>query len=190
MQYQSICTILGLTTFILTAIIPPVVTQANDSDSNPNQVTFFCHNMFDKASEELIPTTIAWIPERQGNVSVISWKSEFFEKSGWTPEKRCQNVSAKFQNFYQSGQLNYLTTGQVKGNPVICATKVEQACNQEHQLFTLKYGSNPQLVLEQLIGVLTNNTGDEQPLYQSSGGQQYLDVKKLLQTAPLVNLDK
>ncbi|MHC5833119.1 MAG: COP23 domain-containing protein, partial [Nostoc sp.] len=90
------------------------------SESQPNKVTFFCRQIFDKASGENIPATVAWVPERQGNIRFIGWKSEYFNKSGWTPEKRCEKVTTKFQESYDQGRLNYLTYGIFNGSPIIC----------------------------------------------------------------------
>jgi hypothetical protein len=188
MQYKSVCAILGLTTFTLAAATTPTFSQGNNSVNKSNQVTFFCDKTFDAASGEKIPATFAWVPERKGNVRVIVWKSQFFESSGWTPTKRCQTVSPKFQAFYESGQLNYLTTGKINGYVVICSPKAKEDCNPNNQLFTIKYGSNPEIVLQQLIGRFKQSS-DQLPFYQSSGGKGYVNVKQLLKQAPLVRVD-
>ncbi|MBE9250037.1 hypothetical protein IQ226_12900 [Dolichospermum sp. LEGE 00240] len=189
MKLQSLSTFLGLTTLTLTMSINPGLSQDNASENQPNQVTFFCQEIFDQASGEKVPATIAWVPERQGHVRFIGWKSEYFAKGSWTPQKRCQEVSKKFHNFYEAGRLNRLTTGKNKGYSVVCAVASnEQTCNGNNQLFTLKNNSNPGLVLEQLVNIAQGKSSE--PLWQNSGNRKYLNVGKYLQNAPLVNIKK
>ncbi|MBD2142795.1 hypothetical protein H6F39_15840 [Anabaena sp. FACHB-1250] len=189
MKLQSLSTFLGLTTLTLTMSINPGFSQDNTSENQPNQVTFLCQEIFDPASGEKVPATIAWVPERQGHVRFIGWKSEYFAKGGWAPQKRCQEVSKKFQNFYEAGRLNRLTTGKNNGYSVVCAVaNNEQSCNGNNQLFTLKNNSDPGLVLEQLVNIAQGKSSE--PLWQSSGNSKYLNVRKYLQNAPLVNIKK
>ncbi|MFN7853084.1 MAG: hypothetical protein ACK5OU_14275, partial [Dolichospermum sp.] len=78
MKLQSFCTALGLTALTLSVSTFPGFSQDNSSANQPNQVTFFCQEVFDSASGEKIPATVAWIPERQAHVRFIGWKSEAF----------------------------------------------------------------------------------------------------------------
>ncbi|MBD2139748.1 hypothetical protein H6F32_19855 [Anabaena sp. FACHB-1237] len=183
MKLQSFCTALGLTALTLSLSIFPGFSQDNSS----NRTRFFCNQMFDQASGEKIPTTLAWSPERQAHLLFIAWKSEAFSRSQWTPLRRCQVVSEKFQKFNESGFLNYLTVGKVMNLPVICAVKnTEETCNSNNQLFTLKNGTDPKLVLEQLVNISQGKVG--RPIYQSSGGKIYLNVSNYLENAPVVNV--
>ena len=189
MKLQSLSTFLALTTLTLTMSINPGFSQDNTSENQPNQVTFLCQEIFDPASGKKVPATIAWVPERQGHVRFIGWKSEYFAKGGWTPQKRCQEVSKKFQEFQESGRLENLTTGKNNGYSVVCAVaNNEQSCNGNNQLFTLKNNSDPGLVLEQLVNIAQGKSSE--PLWQSSGNSKYLNVRKYLQNAPLVNIKK
>jgi hypothetical protein len=102
----------------------------------------------------------------RGNVPVIRWVSNYFSGSGYTPEKRCEIVSQKFQQFNQDGRLQYLTTGRVNGLPVICAaSSYGKGC--DGVLFTLKAGQNPNQVLQDLMGVRNRASG---PIKQLGGG--------------------
>ncbi len=186
MKYQSLYKALGLSIFAFIFTLSPGFSQSILGFNNQKQVNFFCHDFFDRASGEKIPTTVAWVPERQGHVRFISWKSEYFAKSGWTPQKRCQEVSRKFQNFFDSGKLNYLTAGTNNGLSVICAVQINEKCNGENQLFTLKTGNDNQLVLVQLMNILEGKSSE--PLGQSSGNK--IDVHSFLKNAPLINLEK
>ena len=189
MKLQSFCTALGLTALTLSVSTFPGFSQDNSSASPSSKARFFCNKVFDKASGEQVPTTLAWVPERQVHVQFIGWKSEYFQKGGWTPQKRCQVVSEKFQKFHEAGILNYLITGKNKGLPVICVAKTNQeTCNGSNQLFTLKNGSNPKLVLEQLVNIAEGKSSVS--ILQSTGGETYINVGNYLQNAPVVNINK
>jgi len=190
MKLQSFCTALGLTALTLSVSTFPGFSQDNSSANQPNQVTFFCQEVFDSASGEKIPATVAWIPERQAHVRFIGWKSQYFEKSGCSPQKRYQEVSNKFKNFQEAGLLNYLKTGKINnGISVICAVKSnEETCNGNNQLFQLKTGSDPELVLKQLVNIAVGTSSKE--ILQSTGGKTYVNVGNYLQNAPVVNVEK
>ena len=87
-------------------------------------------------------------------VPIIFWKSTVFSSSGWTPERRCQEVSARFQGYHSSGTLEYITTGRMNGLPVICVAKTDGgACTG--LLYTLKPGQNATATLKKLFDVRT-----------------------------------
>ena len=73
--------------------------QSIAAESKPDKVTFLCRQIFDPASGEQIPATVAWVPERKGHIRFIGWKSEYFSQSGWTPLKRCNKVTQNSKNF-------------------------------------------------------------------------------------------
>jgi Circadian oscillating protein COP23 len=178
---------LALTTAIALPMFsstPPAVSQTK----GPAQITFFCKDVYDQASGQKIPATFAWIPERQGNITVVGWKSQFFAKRGWNAQKRCADITPKFQQAFDSGRLQYLTTGASSGYPVVCAiAKQEDACNSTSQLFTLKPHDQPALVLQQLMDVLTGKASDM--LLQSSDGKTYVPMQEFFKKAPLADKD-
>lgn len=193
MQKQSLLIGLGLTVFTslssLVFSVSPSFSQTNSSPSQPNKVTFFCQPTFDRASQERIPTTVAWVPERKGHVRFIIWKSEYFTQSGWTPEQRCQKVTQKFQEFYQQGRLNYLSLGKNNGYPIICGlTNKTETCNSNNQLFTIKSTSNPQEVMARLIDIAEGKASN--PLFQTSGGKVYIPLAKLFENSDIINARK
>ncbi|MDB9312116.1 COP23 domain-containing protein [Spirulina sp. CS-785/01] len=127
-----------------------------------------------------LPTTYA-IPNNNPNIGkpIIRWYSRFFSNSGYTPMRRCQEVSARFQRFYQSGQLNYLTTGIVNGQPVVCvASRHGAPCAGDTVLFTLKPGSNASRTIQRLFNI---RDGASDVLYESEDGSgNYIDFNQLL----------
>ena len=139
--------------------------------------------MFDSAANENIPATMVWIPERQGHIRLIAWKSDFFYK--WNRQERCETVSEKFQNSYKQGRLNYLTYGEVNNSQVICGVANQgEKCQVENMLFTVKPQDYPDRVLASLMGILEGYTG--QPIYQNTGQQVYFSVSDFLRQAPIV----
>lgn len=190
MQNKSFFITLGLTALTslasLSVNLSPSLSQSTASESQPNKVTFFCREKFDTASGEKIPATVAWVPERKGHVYVIGWKSEYFNKGGWTPQERCQQVTKKFQEAYEQGRLNYLSSGKNQGYPIICGLANQgESCNGNNQLFTVKSGSNPEQVLQRLSDSFEGNASE--PILQSSGEQIYIDVQKIFSKSPLIN---
>lgn len=186
MKIKSLLNILGLASVINLGITDlqnlPILAQAESSPRN--EVTFICGQIFDPASEEYIPATLAWIPQRKTHIQIIGWKSEYF---GISNQKRCDIVTEKFAEAYQQGRLNYLTTGQNNGLPIICAISSEDGlCDGDSQLFTLKPHNNPNLVLGKLIDILEGDTSTV--LYQSSGDNRtVVSVTELFKKAqPLI----
>lgn len=190
MQNKSFFISLGLTA--LTSLVSVVVSlspsfsQSTTAESQPDKVTFFCRESFDKASGERIPVTVAWVPERKGHVYFIGWKSEYFNQGGWTPAERCQKVTQKFQEFYEQGRLNHLTSGKSNGYPIICGVINQgEICNANNQLFTVKSGSKPEEVIQRLMDISEGKSAE--PLLQSSGEQLYIPVQNFLNKSPLLD---
>jgi hypothetical protein len=91
------------------------------------------------------------VKTKKGNVPLVVWDSTLFAGSGYSPVNRCQQVTKRFQNLHRSGKLKYLTAGQVKNLPVICATVLTtERCNLDNLLFTLRPGKDPQGILQKL----------------------------------------
>ena len=98
------------------------------------------------------PATVA--RTKKGDVTLLIWSSEGFSEAGFTPQVRCQQVSARFQSMYRSGQLKYITAGTLNNLPVVCATtKLVVTCNQQNLLYTLKPNSDPQQVIARLMAI-------------------------------------
>lgn len=158
--------------------------QLNASDTQLDSVTFLCKEIFDPASESNIPATVAWIPKRQGHVRFIGWKSQYFPLS---PKERCEAVTKSFQKYYNEGRLDYLSTGKLNGYPVICTAKPGETCSEENHLFTIKREHNPNLVLQKLLNIATGKASS--PIYQNSGKKLHVEVQKIFDDVPLVEVE-
>lgn len=94
------------------------------------------------------PATIA--RTKKGDFPIILWSSEAMSDAGFTPQLRCQQVSARFQSLYRSGRLKSLTTGTLNNQSVICATAKAKSCNAQNLLYTLQPNADPQQVIRRL----------------------------------------
>lgn len=100
-----------------------------------------------------VPATV--VTTKSGKqVPIIYWKSDAFSGSGWTPTRRCQEVSARFQDYHQSGMLNFITTGRMNGLPVICVAK-SNGGGCAGLLYTLKPGQNATATLKKVLDIQT-----------------------------------
>ncbi len=151
--------------------------------SYAQSTTFFCG-----VSSDGVPATLANTP--RGTVLVVKWTSEFFSDAGYSPERRCQEVSSRFQRHYSNGQLNSLTAGYLNGQPAICAGNSNPPCTSEKLLFTLKPGTDAAARIQQLFNIRSGASGA--PLYEStrdggsSGGSATIDMNQFLQQALVV----
>ena len=131
-----------------------------------------------------VPITFAKTPD-QTTVPVLVWQSDYFSNSGYDASTRCQLVSSRFQYFYNTGQLNYITTGRMNRMPVVCVS-YQKGGGCDGLLFTLKPGVNPAQTLQKLMAVRVRSTG---PLNETTG-RVYINFKDYLNQAKTLNRDK
>lgn len=126
-----------------------------------------------------VPATLA--RTTRGNIPLIRWVSRDLPPP-LTPQQRCEQVSRRFQVYYDNGTLKYITSGEMEGQPAICvADRLGGDCTG--LLFTLKPGSNPKRTLLRLLdrrGLAGGNT-----LNESGSGRIYVDVNDYLNRVPL-----
>lgn len=130
-------------------------------------VTFLC------GADDNTPATVTKAEDNSQSF-VILWKSDVFQTAGYDAQTRCQQVSARFEEYQKENLLTYLTTGKLNGQPVICLTnKTDGNCGDGsislHQglLFTLKPGGDSTQTLEGLVAAIESESSPEQkPLEQ------------------------
>ena len=160
-KLQSLASILSFSFASLLVGTNPVKAQG---------IQFLCGSWRD------IPMTVAQTP--RGNIPVVYWVSDWVNdpSSNLTPQKRCEIVSDNFQQAFDRGELQYITTGNKNGQNIVCVAQYDDGPCQS-QLFTLKPGSDPTASLLQLMNIGENYAhGGDGPLYQSSGGEQRLYI--------------
>ncbi len=169
---------------LLVSGLPVHAQDAPAEDRAADSLQFFCGKTFDSASGNQIPTTLVWQPEKEGNVALIRWKSEYFGKD---TQKRCQLVSAKFQKLWNSGQLNFITAGTVRKQPIVCGVASEgETCSGQNQLFQLKPFADSSDLIAQLEGVFQGKVSS--PVYENGGSaNKYLNMRSLLKNRTAVS---
>ena len=122
-----------------------------------------------------IPTTVVQTKEGK-RVPIIFWKSNTFASSGWTPLKRCQEVTARFQSYHSDGSLEFITTGQVNSLPAICVAKSDGGpC--AGLLYTLKPDQNATSTLLDLFNI--RSQPNAAPLEETTS-RPYLSIDSLI----------
>ncbi|OCR02931.1 hypothetical protein BCD67_03230 [Oscillatoriales cyanobacterium USR001] len=160
---------LGLISLILAFSGSWAMSQAQEAPKNE----FYCNVYRNK------PATFAKM--LRGTFPIIRWGT-YDDSPPPTAQTRCEEVSRRFQVFYDNGQLKYLTTGLMNQKAVICVTdRVDGDCNG--LLFTLNSGSDPKRTLLKLLdrralarGEVVNETGDK---------RIYVNVSDYLNNVPL-----
>ena len=111
-------------------------------------------------------------------IPLIRWTSSVFNDSGWTPQRRCQEVSGRFDSYFRQGRMDFITTGRMNGLPVICTARSHGgAC--DGLLFTLKPGQNATQTLQDLFAIRTKARG---PLNETNS-RLYVSLDELVTTA-------
>ncbi|MGK7892888.1 MAG: COP23 domain-containing protein [Xenococcus sp. (in: cyanobacteria)] len=118
-----------------------------------------------------------------GDVPLIKWTKQI--SSQWTPQERCQTVAERFQNYDNSGVLDYLTTGRINGENVICVADSNGDCNRRLRengiVFTVTGNKPPSQVLLSLLDL--SRYGGAPPINESAGERVYIDINKLIKTS-------
>jgi hypothetical protein len=111
-------------------------------------------------------------------VPLIRWTSGVFNGAGWTPERRCQEVSGRFDTYFRQGRLDFITTGRMNGLPVICTAR-RNGGPCDGLLFTLKPGQNATHTLQELFTIRTKARG---PLNETNA-RIYVSLEELVANA-------
>ena len=158
-------TIMKLQSILLTTAAASVVafggiaTLSQSSLAQKDNRVYSCEK-----SPNNIPTTYA-LTKDGIRISFISWRKSWSDE--YTPERRCQIVSQRFEKAEKEGDLNYLASRVVNNQNVICAARRKGGpCQQD--LFSLRSGDKPDDVIEALLGIASQGRGG--PLEQTENG--------------------
>lgn len=101
------------------------------------------------------------------------------------PNKRCEEVSPRFQTAYENDSLQYLTNGTINKEPVICTARSEGG-DCDTLIMTLRRNiDDPKPILAQLADTFKGrSTG---PIRHSSNKAIYIqvDMEDFLKNAPV-----
>ncbi|MFK0734667.1 MAG: COP23 domain-containing protein [Gloeotrichia echinulata HAB0833] len=157
-----------------------VTTATINQPSYAGSTKFFCKQIND--------TPVTMVRTSRGNEPMIRWVVKDFTRSGFNPLQRCQAVSQRFQRYYDNGRLYMTSRDNLNGYPVLCIAKsIGGSCSGQDILITLKKGTDPGTVLEQIYAL--RSSANSQPILLSGSkyvsyvnGDWYLDVKQLVDT--------
>jgi hypothetical protein len=128
------------------------------------------------------PSTVVAHPE-QGNVPIIRWTSDFGASAGYDQQKRCNEVTARFQTYHDQGKLRYLTTGRMNRQRVICVTdSPEGSC--QGLLYTVKPGDNPN---ERLRSLINRRQSAGAPVLSETGARVYIEFEQFVEAKATEN---
>lgn len=158
-------TIAKLASSIFTLLSVTIITQPSFAEST----TFFC------GTNNGIPATIARTP--RGEVPMILWNSSNLGELGDTPQKRCEEVSHKFQTYYNTGKLKYITTERRNGQVVACVAQEENGPCGDEPLFTLSLDeTTPRASLQRIFRIRVTSAA---PINEM-GSRIYISLDKYL----------
>jgi Circadian oscillating protein COP23 len=136
-----------------------------------------------------VPATL--VRTSRGKIPIIRWVDNAFPPP-WTPQQRCEEISARFERFYDNGTLNFLRAGKLSNQPVLCVASYKGgSCLPNGVLVTLKAGTNAPLTLQRLLD--RQGLGGGRPIELSGGNSNellsyekeaaYLNVAKFISEA-------
>ena len=117
--------------------------------------------------------TVMYYPESQPNEG-NPWAIPSELGGGWTPQKRCNEITARFESYRQDGLLE-LTTGEENGYDTICVTTQLDPTDCRIVL-TVPPGQDPQLTRDLIFDnlLVADDGGSTQGVYtfgeNNSGG--------------------
>lgn len=88
-------------------------------------------------------------------IEVIQWGRKYYDETKETPLTRCTRVSGIIQTYNRKQILGYITSGEMDGQQVICATS-ESGGPCSLLLYTLNEEDNPNEVVKILRKVISN----------------------------------
>ncbi|MBW4646107.1 MAG: COP23 domain-containing protein [Goleter apudmare HA4340-LM2] len=159
MRQKLLAEVLTITKICMAFLLAASATTLSTSQpSYARGLTFFCRQ------HKGVPVTFARTQDGK-SIPVVNWVSNSYFPPPWTAQKRCLEVSRRFQKNYDNGNLRNISIGKIRGEPVICAAnKPNTPCTDSTLLFTLKRGANPSETVRRLFdrrALAAGNTLDE-----------------------------
>lgn len=150
------------------------------AQGNSTTPKFYCGKTLDPSSKKELPTTLLVSSEVPEPRAMAIWKSEYFGND-FTPQKRCEIVSLKFQTALVDEQRTKIVAAIDKssGQGIICALATEdEVCDRSKMLYTLKSYQNAQATIDRLVGTV-NKSNVSKPIYEGNR-RVVVDLKDLL----------
>jgi hypothetical protein len=141
-------------------------TKLPDSTSKPSSTTdspialAVANQTFVCNQDPSAPATLA--NTANGSRTMIRWASQYFTSSGYDPKLRCQQVSARMEKLRQERKLQFITSGVMNQQPVVCAALTQQDAKERRctggLILTLEKGDDSRAVVKQLEDAMASNS--------------------------------
>ena len=148
---------------------PEVIIDEPDSTYTPSRTA---QNGDTRFSCELVDGeyTVMYFPESQPNQG-YPWAIPSELGGGWTPQRRCDEIVSRFEQYRQDGLLE-LTTGTENGYDTICVT-TQLDPTDCRLILTVPPGQDPQLTRDLIFDnlLVADDGGSTQGVYTFGDGQ-------------------
>lgn len=166
---------------VFSGVMLSLMTTLNPVQAQEKKVSFTCEKIQAQDRQEMIPTTVALTA--RGTVPIIGWKTNAF--GNYPPQKRCEEVSKRFQEAYDNGSLNYITNGTINKQTVICtALKDKGEC---HTLLMTLLPQDDSVAIVMDLGDVLN--GRQEPLEHTSNTPRLyykINIERLMETTATI----
>jgi len=126
-----------------------------------------------------IPTTIVKTP--QGEKKFIAWDSKYFELSGYPPERRCREVTARLNAYFRENSEQLITHGKMNNQPIVCIAKYEGG-GCDSLLYTLKPDRDGETAVNLLVSMTESNFSNT--VLREGPCQTYLNLQSVVNGKP------
>ncbi len=145
-------------TALAVALSVSTVAVINNQPTAAQAQDFFCGTNWTPNADVAYPATM--VRHSSGNIPIITWTEKSRINDTWTPRKRCQSVSQRFQELNRQQKLQKLVVGRVNNQSVICGLGLgERNCNSNNTLLTVTNGTDPVKFLDGLLNTRANASG-------------------------------
>ena len=142
--------------------------ELETDNTQPEPVNSQALIRFSCQKDESNLSTVASNVDYPQPVRIIDWniENQYFGDE-WTPERRCDVVSERFQSIFDRNRLVYMTVDAADwegslGEPVICAVLEENdRCVESDLLFTLENTDEPNEILTEITAIRTDPTNNK-----------------------------
>jgi uncharacterized surface protein with fasciclin (FAS1) repeats len=149
---------------------PPAVSINPVSPTVSRQWGFFCDSS----------TVETKLQKANGQQQVwIRWQSRDFERAGYDPLRRCQEVSSRLETYRKNNQLNFITLGQMNGQNVICTAVQPGSCT--NLIYTLQPDEkDPIGALQAFLAWRSQSASARSRLESQDDSVPLIDVRSML----------
>ena len=128
------------------------------------------------------PATVAYTS--RGAIELIRWQNDYFSGSDYTPNRRCKEVSIRFQQHSDANNLRFISTGKINNYNAICISEKTGACKPDGLLITLQADDDPDDVLRNLFSLSARRANGGITRASNSKIKETIDLDRFLADSP------